>query len=195
MKSQRADISGETNTEEILTPAAFQTDDLDAFDSDYDDAPSAKAVLMANLSSYDPNVLLEESKQKEDKYLNEVIDLQNKNKALDNVVYKIARQKVPALYDGHTIVKTHVALSVTDTEETLEIAEENKKYFEIEKKELSLDNDRLLEHIICQDVIDVVMHVNVHNVLSVNTNCLDNDNIALESLKMENDRLMELLIS
>ncbi|GKD97565.1 hypothetical protein Tco_1381462 [Tanacetum coccineum] len=321
--------------------------------------------------------LKKESKQKEDKYLNKVIDLQNKNKFLDNVVYKMgqstqtmhmltkpqdfyneshktalgyqnpfnlsqARRKVPALYDGHTIVRAHDSLFVTDTDETLELAEESrlkmlakqnypnlkekkfniapvdyvalnklsehfvkhfvpqkqlsaeqifwlpisqpvsekppvtsepvlkkeiprelppislvkdsfqkmkehvnkfdetitfhtkitgtrigswgvehiqeafekdvkpfsqtlkeyfqlfehdKKYFEIEKKELSLDNDRLLEHIICQDVIDVVMHVNVHNVLSVNTNCLDNDNIALESLKMENDRLIELLIS
>ncbi|GJX49842.1 hypothetical protein Tco_0276687 [Tanacetum coccineum] len=141
--------------------------------------------------------LKKESKQKKDKYLDEVIDLQNKNKALDNVVYKMgssmqtmhmltksqafydeshknalgyqnpfylsqARRKVPALCDGHTIVKTHVALSVTDTEETLELAEENKKYFEIEKKELSLDNDRLLEHIICQDVTNTIMHANDH---------------------------------
>ncbi|GJW22736.1 hypothetical protein Tco_0033358 [Tanacetum coccineum] len=34
-------------------------DDLDAFDSDCDEAPSAKAVLMANLSSYDLDVLSE----------------------------------------------------------------------------------------------------------------------------------------
>ncbi|GKD61010.1 retrovirus-related pol polyprotein from transposon TNT 1-94 [Tanacetum coccineum] len=44
-------------SQEIPTPTAFQTDDLDAFDSDCDDAPSAKAVLMANLSSYDSHVL------------------------------------------------------------------------------------------------------------------------------------------
>ncbi|GKC13062.1 hypothetical protein Tco_1009844 [Tanacetum coccineum] len=91
--------------------------------------------------------LKKESKQKEDKYLDEVINLQNKNKALDNVVYKMgqstqtmhmltkpqafydeshkttlgyqnpfylsqARRKVPALYDGNTIVKTHAALSI-----------------------------------------------------------------------------------
>ncbi|GKB69095.1 retrovirus-related pol polyprotein from transposon TNT 1-94 [Tanacetum coccineum] len=275
--------------QEIPTPAAFQTDDLDAFDSNCDDVPSAKAVLMSNLSSYDSNVLLECSEQpfvdndteiditsdsniisyeqylqetknlvvqntsssaqqyallmsvieemscevakcnkvqqenivvyetltvelerykeqvivdknakvayfeklihslkrqlnatveshktlsttveylkkefnkKEDKYLDEVIDLQKKNKALDNVVYKMgqskqtmymltkpqtfydethkttlgyqnpfylsqARWKVPALYDGNTIVKTHVALFVTDSEETLELAEHN----------------------------------------------------------------------
>ncbi|GJY77166.1 hypothetical protein Tco_0482282 [Tanacetum coccineum] len=46
-------------SQEILTSTAFQTDDFDAFDSDYDDVPSAKAVLMANLSSYDSDVLLE----------------------------------------------------------------------------------------------------------------------------------------
>ncbi|GJW07536.1 hypothetical protein Tco_1569959 [Tanacetum coccineum] len=36
---------------------AFQTDDLDAYDSDCDDLSSTKAVLMANLLSCDPEVL------------------------------------------------------------------------------------------------------------------------------------------
>ncbi|GJU45409.1 retrovirus-related pol polyprotein from transposon TNT 1-94 [Tanacetum coccineum] len=73
----------------------------------------------------------------------------------------------------------------------------DKKYFEIEKKELSLDYDHLLEHIICQDVMNVVMHANDHhdNVLPVNNNSLVHDNSALDRLKHENDRLMELLIS
>ncbi|GJW23230.1 hypothetical protein Tco_0033852 [Tanacetum coccineum] len=35
------------------------TDDLDAFDSDYDEARGAKAVLMANLSSYDSSIISE----------------------------------------------------------------------------------------------------------------------------------------
>ncbi|GKC96105.1 hypothetical protein Tco_1161547, partial [Tanacetum coccineum] len=43
----------------MLINAAFLTDDLDAFDSDYDEAPSARAVLMANLSNYDSDVILE----------------------------------------------------------------------------------------------------------------------------------------
>ncbi|GJZ15189.1 hypothetical protein Tco_0550866 [Tanacetum coccineum] len=41
--------------QEIPTPAAFPTDDLDAFDSDCNDVPSAKAVLLANHSSYHYN--------------------------------------------------------------------------------------------------------------------------------------------
>ncbi|GKC65994.1 hypothetical protein Tco_1098592, partial [Tanacetum coccineum] len=63
----------------------------------------------------------------------------------------------------------------------------DKKYFEIEKKELSLDNDRLLEHIICQDVMNTIMHVNDHsdNVLPTNNN----------SLEYDKHHLMELLIS
>nr|GEU63248.1 retrovirus-related Pol polyprotein from transposon TNT 1-94 [Tanacetum cinerariifolium] len=39
--------------------ATFQTDDLDAYDSDCDYISSAKAVLMTNLSSYDLDVLSE----------------------------------------------------------------------------------------------------------------------------------------
>ncbi|GJY31179.1 hypothetical protein Tco_0414674 [Tanacetum coccineum] len=40
---------------------AFQADDLDAYDSDYDEISIAKAVLMANLSSYGSDVLFEDT--------------------------------------------------------------------------------------------------------------------------------------
>nr|GEU30469.1 retrovirus-related Pol polyprotein from transposon TNT 1-94 [Tanacetum cinerariifolium] len=46
----------------ITHNAAFQTDDLDAYDFDYNDISSAKAVLMANLSSCDLDVLFERIK-------------------------------------------------------------------------------------------------------------------------------------
>nr|GEY52060.1 hypothetical protein [Tanacetum cinerariifolium] len=46
-------------SQEISSPAAFQTYDLDAFDFDCDDEPSAKAVLVENLFSYDLDVLLD----------------------------------------------------------------------------------------------------------------------------------------
>ncbi|GJR36463.1 hypothetical protein Tco_1212147 [Tanacetum coccineum] len=49
-------------SQEIPTPAIFQTDDLDAFDFDYVEAPSASAVLMAKLSAYDSDVLSEASR-------------------------------------------------------------------------------------------------------------------------------------
>nr|GEW10006.1 retrovirus-related Pol polyprotein from transposon TNT 1-94 [Tanacetum cinerariifolium] len=52
---------------------------------------------------------------------------------------------------------------------------------------------RCLEHIICQDVKNIVMHA--HNMPSANSNCLDYDHLELESLKKDNDRLIKLLIS
>ncbi|GJT31380.1 retrovirus-related pol polyprotein from transposon TNT 1-94 [Tanacetum coccineum] len=47
-------------TQTVITHnAAYQADDLDAYDSDCDDFSTAKAVLMANLSSYRSDVLSE----------------------------------------------------------------------------------------------------------------------------------------
>ncbi|GJU48720.1 hypothetical protein Tco_1218275 [Tanacetum coccineum] len=55
----------------------------------------------------------------------------------------------------------------------------DKKYFDIQKKELSLDNDRLLDHIICQDVMNIMMHNNfvLVNVLPANHKCLIDGNL------------------
>nr|GEV48767.1 hypothetical protein [Tanacetum cinerariifolium] len=43
----------------ILNNAAFQFVDLDTYDSDYDDISNAKAILIANISNYDYEVILE----------------------------------------------------------------------------------------------------------------------------------------
>ncbi|GKD35891.1 hypothetical protein Tco_1251400 [Tanacetum coccineum] len=52
---ERADSSPDTQA--LPTTTIFQTNDLDAFDSDCDEAPSASAVLMAKLFAYDSDVL------------------------------------------------------------------------------------------------------------------------------------------
>nr|GEV03032.1 hypothetical protein [Tanacetum cinerariifolium] len=53
-------ISKAPNAQQLIPQnLAFQTEDLDAYDSDCDDLSSAKAVLMANLLSCDSNVLSE----------------------------------------------------------------------------------------------------------------------------------------
>ncbi|GJX22764.1 retrovirus-related pol polyprotein from transposon TNT 1-94 [Tanacetum coccineum] len=135
-------------SQELTTTTIFQTDDLDAFDSDCDKALFASAVFMAKLSVNDSDVLSEmfnqvatcnemekvnktvnesltaelerykeqikifeqrqkfnltdrekyidgqmreESKAKEDKYLDEIIDLEKIKKALDNIVYKMGQ--------------------------------------------------------------------------------------------------------
>ncbi|GKC26800.1 retrovirus-related pol polyprotein from transposon TNT 1-94 [Tanacetum coccineum] len=61
--------------------SAFQTQDLDAYDSDCDDISSAKAVLMVNLSSCDYDVLSEVPYS--DTYPNDVI---NQDESQDAVI-------------------------------------------------------------------------------------------------------------
>nr|GEU76374.1 hypothetical protein [Tanacetum cinerariifolium] len=236
-------------SQEIPTLTVFQTDDLDTFDSDYDDAPSASAVLMAKISSYDSEeiasfenqihllklqlnatvkshktlsttvyVLKKESKAKENKYLEEIIDLEKKNKALDNVVYKMGQSTQTILvkdslkqmkshvidFDNVVIVRTKVTSQnegswgfehirkafekdvkpfvhtlkeyfqifdkglikeVTDMNEVFNQIETEVaiffvewKTFEIKEKELLIDNGRLLELIISQDLVHTAMN-------------------------------------
>nr|GEX89552.1 hypothetical protein [Tanacetum cinerariifolium] len=124
---------------------AFQTKDLDTYDSDCDDISNAKAVLMANISNYGSDVISEvthsknylndmenqddmikeklalkeqvdsleqnlskqikenecllqiftafkrESKEKEDKNIENEIDFEKKLKELDNIIFKVGQ--------------------------------------------------------------------------------------------------------
>nr|GEU43459.1 hypothetical protein [Tanacetum cinerariifolium] len=52
-------LNGQAAQTTIPNIATFQTEDLDVYDSDCDDISNAKAVLMASLSNYGSNVILE----------------------------------------------------------------------------------------------------------------------------------------
>ncbi|GKC85492.1 hypothetical protein Tco_1141209 [Tanacetum coccineum] len=57
------DIPEGQSTQTVITHnAAYQTDDLDAYDSDCDELNSAKVALMANLSHYGLDALAERLK-------------------------------------------------------------------------------------------------------------------------------------
>ncbi|GJW39477.1 integrase, catalytic region, zinc finger, CCHC-type containing protein [Tanacetum coccineum] len=211
---------------------AFRTDDLDAFDSDCDEAPSASAVFMAKLSSCDSKIISEvpihdnyldnhvfdqnvqemqyseqpvfnndididitsdsnmisyeqylkeiENTAKEDKYLNEIIELETKEGF-----------RQCGLQNSNTIVKPHDALSAIDTEETLELAEES----------------RLKMHAKQNDPIVKEKKVNIAPIDYVALNKLSENfvkhfvpqkktfEIKEKELLLENDHLLELLIS
>ncbi|GJR42690.1 hypothetical protein Tco_1310793 [Tanacetum coccineum] len=301
-------INGGTNiasqAKEIPNPTIFQTDDLDAFDSNCDEAPLASVVLMAKLSAYDSDVLLEvlthdtylynhviDQSVQEMRYSEQppfdnqtdfditsdsnVISYEQYLKETKNTVVQdtnsYAQQDAMIMFVNEEMSnqvakcneedKKHDALSVMDTEETLILAEESRikmhakqtdpnandkkiniipidyaalnklsehfvkhfvpkklsieqafrlpipkpvsktppvqsepvlkeipciakeitnmkevftqmeievakcsierKYFEIEKKEFFIETDRILEHIICQDVMCIVMHTDI----------------------------------
>nr|GEY39188.1 retrovirus-related Pol polyprotein from transposon TNT 1-94 [Tanacetum cinerariifolium] len=106
----------------------LMTDDLDTYDSDYDDISSTKAVLMANLRNalkqeinslkqtlsklvkeqkslmQTFTVFKNESKEKERKNIDKEIELENTIKELDKIVYKTgSKDRPPMLAPGNYI--------------------------------------------------------------------------------------------
>ncbi|GJS61162.1 retrovirus-related pol polyprotein from transposon TNT 1-94 [Tanacetum coccineum] len=65
------------------------------------------------------NVFKNESKEKEAKNIDTEIALEKKVKELDNIVYKMAQQIRPMLYDGNVIAKETNVISFADSKETL----------------------------------------------------------------------------
>nr|GEY78715.1 hypothetical protein [Tanacetum cinerariifolium] len=136
-----------TNQSVVTTNAAYQADDLDAYDSDCDELNSAKVALMANLShygsdnlaeastSYEPSLEIETLKHTLSEHLKEKESLTQKITLLKNDFQKeesinidrelaLEKQLKPKLYDGCVIEKCE-AIVVLDTEETLMLAEES----------------------------------------------------------------------
>ncbi|GJQ93143.1 hypothetical protein Tco_0004282 [Tanacetum coccineum] len=122
------------------------------FDSQMDDIIREKLALKEQVNSLEQNlskqikekeyvlqtfaVFKNESKEKENKYMENEIDLEKKIKELDNIICKVGYQNPfylkkaqrikPTLYDGVVMSNTHVAMPVIDDEETLILEEESR---------------------------------------------------------------------
>nr|GEW08135.1 hypothetical protein [Tanacetum cinerariifolium] len=104
----------------IPNNVAFQTDDLDTYDSGCDDISNAKAVLMANISNYGSDVISEVPPS--ETYLNDM-----ENQSYQNPFYLKKAQRIkPTLYAGIFISAKHVAMPVIDDVETLILEEESR---------------------------------------------------------------------
>nr|GEV60920.1 hypothetical protein [Tanacetum cinerariifolium] len=98
-----------SNQTGITNNTAYQADDLDAYDSDYDELNSAKIALMANLSQYGSDNLL---------------DVNNHDNRANYLTHQEIQLK-PKLYDGRIIEKSDDVV-IPDTEETLMLAKESR---------------------------------------------------------------------
>ncbi|GJZ50789.1 retrovirus-related pol polyprotein from transposon TNT 1-94, partial [Tanacetum coccineum] len=86
-------------------------------------------------------VFKNESKEKENKYMENVIDLEKRIKELDNIIFKNpfylkkSQWIKPTLYDGIVISDKHVAMPVIDDEETLILEEESRSKMSEKEKD------------------------------------------------------------
>nr|GEY44777.1 hypothetical protein [Tanacetum cinerariifolium] len=120
---------------EKLMLAEAQTDDLDAYNSNCDELSSAKVVLMVNLSSCNPEVLIEVPYS--ESYPNDIINLDVQeiqyseqtrvDDFKDNEIHSSSNiiRSADSTYDGTVIAKEHAMISVIDDEETFILEEEN----------------------------------------------------------------------
>ncbi|GJX91346.1 hypothetical protein Tco_0344672 [Tanacetum coccineum] len=144
----------------VTTNAIFQLDGIDLYDSDCDEVSTVQASFMASLSSYSSNVLSE--KPHSETYQNDMANqsvqaMQNFEQTLvvdfpDNEI------TIKDFENGLLNELNEVKTMYNQMEATVDQCSVDKKLFEIEKKELKLKNECLLEHIICQDVVNIVMH-------------------------------------
>nr|GEW45971.1 hypothetical protein [Tanacetum cinerariifolium] len=96
-------------TQTVITHnAAYQADDLDAYDFDCDEINTAKVTLMANLSHYGSDALAKTT-----------------SRFSKSLLSKKAQQLEPKLYDGHVIEKTN-AIVILNSEETFMLAKESR---------------------------------------------------------------------
>nr|GFB49742.1 hypothetical protein [Tanacetum cinerariifolium] len=119
----------------VTNNAAYQTDDLDAYDSDCDEINSAKIALMANLSHYGSDNLVEVHNQ--DNVTNNVIDpdvqailTSKQSNIMNQSETKITSDSNIISYsqlsnDGSVIQKTD-AIVIRDSAETLMLEDESR---------------------------------------------------------------------
>nr|GEW00079.1 hypothetical protein [Tanacetum cinerariifolium] len=133
--------SSKSSSKNIPHNAAFQTKDLDTYDSDYDDLSNAHAVLMANISNYDSDVISE-----------------------------TAQRMKPTLYDGIVMSEKHVSMPVIDDDETLILEEESRSKMSKKAKDPEVIAKKISHKPIDYEKLNRLTDI-LENVLLHNKNC------------------------
>ncbi|GJV46850.1 retrovirus-related pol polyprotein from transposon TNT 1-94, partial [Tanacetum coccineum] len=118
----------------ITHSAAYQADDLDAYDSDCDEISTAKAVLIANLSVYGSDVLSEvpHSDNTNNDMLNQSVQEMSYSEPShfrehpENEIHSDSNIILPMLYDGNVIAKETNVISIANSKETLMLEDESR---------------------------------------------------------------------
>ncbi|GJU34307.1 retrovirus-related pol polyprotein from transposon TNT 1-94 [Tanacetum coccineum] len=198
-------VDGQDTQPTIIHNAAFKTDDLDAYDSDCDDISSVKAVLMANLLSYDLDVLSEK---------HDVISVVDEEETL--ILEEKSQLKMLAKQNDPISKEKKINISLINFSELNKLAEDFGKYF-VPQKELSAEKALCFDKVVKvrttpdaitegswgfkhtkavfkQEMEAAVEQCSV-NVLPTNKRCLVYDYLGIEKLEQENYHLFKLLLS
>nr|GEX94511.1 retrovirus-related Pol polyprotein from transposon TNT 1-94 [Tanacetum cinerariifolium] len=136
----------------ITHNAAYQANDLDAYDSDCDEINSAKVALMANLSHYGSNDLAEVHNQ-------------------DTVTYNVINQAVQAmLLSEQSNIVNQSQTKITSDSNSIPYSQYAVKQHGVESKGFQVkinkvlnEHGQLLEQAISKDIVNIVLTSTVNN--------------------------------
>ncbi|GKD59682.1 hypothetical protein Tco_1297191, partial [Tanacetum coccineum] len=192
-----SDIAEGPVSQSVITHnATYQADDLGAYDSDCDKISTAKAVLMANLSSYGSDALSEVpfSESTNNDMLNQSVQEMSYSKQTHLVNYpenEITSDSNIIPYSQYLLDTQNAAVQDTNSsaqqdamilsvfEQLSEQYHIDKLCFEIQKKQFLIEYDRLLDQIISQDVVNIIVNssMDVHTSVNVNSSVAMNDSV------------------
>ncbi|GJV55774.1 hypothetical protein Tco_1456779 [Tanacetum coccineum] len=161
------------DTQELTTTAIFQTDDLDAFDLNCDEAPSSDIDITSDNNVISDDQYLKETENEVAKFRTKVTGQNEVTRGFEHIRKAFKKDVIPfvnSLRETFTTFDQGLFKEITKMKEVfiqieteVEKCSVERKYFEIEKKEVFIKNDRLLKHTISHDVICIVMHTDLDN--------------------------------
>nr|GFA06675.1 retrovirus-related Pol polyprotein from transposon TNT 1-94 [Tanacetum cinerariifolium] len=182
-------VESSTNQTVVITNAAYQADDLDAYDSDSDELNSAKVALMANLSHYGSDNLIETESSAEQAFWSQYL-VQTDEPIMSGTAIVEVLKELPKVSMGFEHTKacfrddiipfvqslkelftsfdqwlidevTEVQNVFSQIEPAVEQHCEEKSKVQTKMENVLQENDRLLTQALSVEIVNIVVHENM----------------------------------
>nr|GEV03883.1 retrovirus-related Pol polyprotein from transposon TNT 1-94 [Tanacetum cinerariifolium] len=152
-------IAEAQSTQYVITNnAVYQANDLDAYDSDCDEINYAKIALMANLSHYGSDNLVEKTNAIVIRNSEETLMLEDESRS------KMLQKQKDSLMSERKVNTTlidYAALNQLSQDFETRFLPQT-ELFQDKMKEVLKENERLLEQAISTDIVNIVVNANVN---------------------------------
>nr|GEU39285.1 hypothetical protein [Tanacetum cinerariifolium] len=188
-------LEGQAPQTVITHNATYQADDLDAYESDYDELNTVKISLMANLSHYGSDALVEVHNH--DNVENNMINQD------PNIFTRPAKVEVPKELLKVSMVNTSLKKlkhHLAGFDVVVKVVEQQRlesKTFAVKMNQVLNENERLLEQVITKDIMNIVVNSSMDNSFvkvdtQLNQEVLQRDNSVSNQNALSFDQYFEL---
>nr|GEX61520.1 copia protein [Tanacetum cinerariifolium] len=144
----------------VTNNAAYQADDLDAYDSDCDELNSAKIALMANFVIEKSNAIVIHDSEEMLMLAEESLKPEEPNLSSSTTIVEVPKELPKVSMVNSSLKKLKFHLASIDMAVEQHCVEQTK--FQDKMKNVLKDNERLLEQAISVDIVNIVVHDHVN---------------------------------